>query len=185
MASEKLAAGSMFPVIPLPVLGGQMRDITKPKAGLDWMLILVYRGKHCPLCTTYLKQLNALIPDLNGLGVDVVAVSADAEARAISHMEEVSPNFEVAHSMSIPQMQELGLYISGPHNGMNVETPFAEPGLFVLDENGILQIIDISNVPFARPDLAWIAKGIGFRRGPMKDAPVNGTHISSKGENND
>ncbi|UYV38399.1 redoxin family protein [Rhodobacteraceae bacterium D3-12] len=176
MTSRKLAAGSAFPAITLPMLGRQPRDISRPGDGFDWMLIVVYRGKHCPLCTRYLQQLNDVLPDLNALGVDVVAVSADSETRATSQMAEVSPAFGVAYGLTVPQMQGLGLYISDPRNGTDVEAPFAEPGLFVLNEDRVLQITDISNVPFARPDLTWIAKGIGFRRGPMKAAPVNGTY---------
>ena len=105
-----------------------------------------------------------------------MAVSADSEIRAIAQMAEVSPAFDVAYGLTVTQMQGLGLYISDPRNGTDVEAPFAEPGLFVLNEDRVLQITDISNVPFARPDLTWIAKGIGFRRGPMKAAPVNGTY---------
>lgn len=176
MTSKKLAAGATFPAITLPMLGGQTRDISRPNDGFDWMLVVVYRGKHCPLCTRYLEQLNYVLPDLNALGVDVVAVSADSETRAIAHMAEVSPEFDVAYGLTVAQMQGLGLYISDPRNGTDVEAPFAEPGLFVLNEDRVLQITDISNVPFARPDLTWIAKGIGFRRGPMKAAPVNGTY---------
>ena len=175
MTSRKLAAGSVFPAISLPVLGGGRRDISKPRDGLDWMLVIVYRGKHCPLCTKYLRELDATLSDLNALGVDVIAVSADNQPRAAAQMEEVSPRFDVAYGLTVPQMRELGLYISDPRNGIDVEAPFAEPGLFVIDEAGALQITDISNVPFSRPDLEWIAKGIGFRRGPMKNAPINGT----------
>ena len=176
MTSTKLAAGAMFPAIDLPLLGGGRRSLSEPRAGADWVLVVVYRGKHCPLCTKYLKELNAALPALKAQGVDVVAVSADDEARATEQMVEVSPEFDVAYGLTIPQMQALGLYISDPRNGMDVAAPFAEPGLFVLDETGAVQIVDISNVPFARPDLEWIAKGIGFRRGPMKDTPVNGTY---------
>ncbi|TLP43874.1 AhpC/TSA family protein [Cohaesibacter sp. CAU 1516] len=176
MTSKKLTAGEVFPVIDLPVLDGSRRTLSKPRQGFDWMLVLVYRGKHCPICTTYLRELNAVLPDLHALGVDVVAASADSKERAIGHMADVSPQFDVAYEMTITQMQELGLYVSGPRNGIDVEAPFAEPGLFVIDETGHTQIIDISNVPFSRPSLPFIAKGIGFRRGPMKDAPVNGTY---------
>ncbi|QHQ36088.1 peroxiredoxin-like family protein [Algicella marina] len=177
MTRENLAAGSPLPAITLPLLGGGERLLSSPKNGFDWMLVIVYRGKHCPLCTKYLLELNAILPDLNALGVDVIAVSADSEARATEQMAEVSPAFDVAYGLTIAQMQALGLYISGPRNGLDAEAPFAEPGLFVLDETGSVQIVDISNVPFARPDLNWIAKGIGFRRGPMKDAPTNGTYV--------
>lgn len=176
MTSNKLAAGIEFPAINLPVLNGSPRDISKPLDGLEWMLIVVYRGKHCPLCTKYLQELNGALPDLNALGVDVVAVSADNEARAIEHMDEIRPNFDVAYGLQVSQMQELGLFISDPRNGSDVAAPFAEPGLFVIDDSGSLHIIDISNVPFSRPDLSWIVKGVGFRRGPMKDTPINGTY---------
>ena len=176
MTSGKLAAGSVFPAIDLPVLGGRRREIAKPAEGFEWMLVVVYRGKHCPLCTTYLQELNAALPELNAQGVDVIAVSADSEARATAQMAKVSPRFDVAYGLTIPQMARLGLYISDPRNGMDVEAPFAEPGLFVLAETGALQIVDISNVPFSRPNLEWIAKGISFRRGPMKEAPINGTY---------
>ncbi len=176
MTSRKPAAGSAFPAISLPVLGGGRRELAKPAEGFDWTLVVVYRGKHCPLCTAYLRELNDALRDLNDLGVDVVAVSADSEARATAQMAEVSPDFQVAYGLTIPQMETLGLYISDPRNGIDVEGPFAEPGLFVVDEAGAIQIVDISNVPFSRPSLEWIAKGVGFRRGPMRDAPVNGTY---------
>ncbi|MCJ2185497.1 peroxiredoxin-like family protein [Novosphingobium beihaiensis] len=176
MTSVKLAAGSAFPAITLPVLAGGTRSLSAPRDGFDWMLTVVYRGKHCPLCTTYLKELNAAMPDLKALGVDVLAVSADSQPRAAAHMAQISQEFDIAYGLTIPQMQELGLYISGPRNGMDVEAPFAEPGLFVINGNGTLQIADISNVPFSRPSLEWIAKGIGFLRGPLKDSPINGTY---------
>lgn len=176
MTSKKLAAGSVFPAIDVPMLGGGRRELATPASGHDWVLVIVYRGKHCPLCTKYLQELNSALPAFNALGVDVVAVSADSQERAAEQMLEVSPSFDVAYGLTIPQIEELGLYISGPRNGIDVEEPFAEPGLFVVDQDGVVQIIDISNVPFSRPDIGWIAKGIGFRRGPMKQAPINGTY---------
>lgn len=182
MTSPKLAAGSAFPAIDLPVLSGGTRSLSNPRDGFDWMLTLIYRGKHCPLCTTYLQSLNAALPDFTAKGVDVLAVSADSKARAAAHMAEVSPEFDVAYGLTVPHMQALGLYISGPRNGVDVEGPFAEPGLFVINERGTLQIADISNVPFSRPSLKQLASGIGFLRGPMKDAPINGTYAPSQKE---
>lgn len=176
MTSTKLEAGTIFPEIDLPILGGGRRSLARARDGYEWLVVLVYRGKHCPLCTTYLKELNTVLPALAEQNVDVIAVSADSELRASAHMAEVKPQFDVAYELTIAQMQQLGLYISGTQNGVDVAAPFAEPGLFVIDEHGVLQITDISNVPFARPSLEWIGKGIGFRRGPIKHAPVNGTY---------
>lgn len=182
MTNTNLVAGSTFPAIDISVLGGGTRSLSAPREGYDWMLTIVYRGKHCPLCAPYLQELNDLLPRLNDLGVDVLAVSADSESRARAHMAEVAPSYDVGYGLTIQQMHLLGLYISGPRNGIDVETPFAEPGLFVVNDQGRLQIIDISNVPFARPSLEWIAKGIQFLRGRLKeypvakDIPINGTY---------
>lgn len=176
MTSPKPAVGKAFPTIDLLVLGGSTRSLSAPRDGYDWMLTVVYRGKHCPLCTTYLQDLNSVLPDLNALGVDVLAVSADSAERATAQMQDVSPSFDVGYGLSVEQMQTLGLYISGPRNGMDVEGPFAEPGLFVINDQGVLQIADISNVPFARPSLTSLVMGIRFLRGLSGDFPVNGTH---------
>ena len=59
-------------------------------------------------------------------------------------------------------MRELGLYVSAPRSEAETDRPFAEPGVYVVNSDGNVQIVDISNAPFARPDLAAIAKGIAF-----------------------
>ncbi len=61
-----------------------------------------------------------------------------------------------------------------PATRTETDRPFAEPGLFVINADERIQIIDISNAPFARPDLQGIANGINFIRG--NDYPVRGTH---------
>ncbi|WJY21777.1 redoxin domain-containing protein [Fontisubflavum oceani] len=177
MTSPKPLAGSAFPALNIPVLTGGKRALSKPKDGFDWQLIVAYRGKHCPICTRYLQELNAALPGLNAIGVDVIAISADDEDRAGGHMDEVQPLYDVGYDLSVPQMQALGLYISGPRNGMNVERPFAEPGLFVVNAEGDLQLVDISNVPFARPDLQSILRGLTFLRGLTDPFPVNGSYV--------
>lgn len=176
MTSPKLSAGKPLPALTLPLLDGKDTDISKPADGYDWKLIVVYRGKHCPLCTQYLRDLNDALPDLHALGLDVVAVSADTHARAASQIKEVTPDYPVAYNLGAAQMQALGLYISGPGNGTDVEGPFAEPGLFVINANGELQIVDISNVPFARPNLGSLVRGVRFLRSRTEPFPVNGTH---------
>jgi hypothetical protein len=70
-------------------------------------------------------------------------------------------------------MQRLGLYISEPRSPQETDRPFAEPGLFVVNPQGSIQIVDLSNAPFARPELGGIARGIGFVQ--EKGYPVRGT----------
>lgn len=152
-------------------------NIGTPDGGNDWQMIVVYRGKHCPICTRYLSTLNELLPKFNELGVDVVAVSGDKEERAAIQLTDMNLDFAVGYDMSIAQMQALGLYISDPRSEQESDRPFAEPGLFIINDQGNIQILDISNAPFARPDLNVILGGIGFVRNPENNYPVRGMHV--------
>ncbi|QFT55880.1 redoxin domain-containing protein [Microbulbifer sp. THAF38] len=176
MGNLKLAAGSDFPVLDVAKLGGGQMQLGKPAGGFPWQMVVVYRGKHCPLCTKYLRALNALLPRYHKEGVFVVAVSADSADKALQHMREVNPDFPVGFDLAIPQMQQLGLYISNPRSPQETDRPFAEPGIFVVNEAGRLQIVDISNAPFARPDLQTLLMGIEFIRNPENNYPIRGTY---------
>ncbi len=69
-------------------------------------------------------------------------------------------------------MRELGLYVSDPRSPQETDRPFAEPGLFVINTAGLVQIVDISNAPFARPELKSLLQGIRFVM--AKDYPIRG-----------
>lgn len=176
MHIQKPVPGAVFPPVTVPRLGGGTLDLADRSSATSWKLVVVYRGRHCPICTRYLDQLNTILPDLTELGVDVAAVSADSEIQATEQLAQITPGFPVGYDLSIAQMQTLGLYISGPRSGTDVLRPFAEPGLFVINEDGVIRIADISNVPFARPGLQLLLGGLKFLRGRADEFPINGTH---------
>ncbi len=176
MNSKKLIAGHTPPTIVTSKLGGGNEDLFKPNDNFDWRMLVVYRGKHCPMCTDYLVNLNLLLPKFHELGVDVVAASADSQEKAIEHTTELNLNFSVGYELTIEQMQTLGLYISNPRSTEETDRPFAEPGLFVVNEKNELQIIDLSNAPFARPELKTLLMGLGFIRNTDNNYPIRGTH---------
>ena len=176
MSNTKMIAGSHFPAIRISTLSGGEIDLATPLNGHDWRLVVVYRGRHCPKCTAYLSELNDKVSEFNALGVDVIAVSGDPREKAQEHMEIVNPDYLVGYALTIEQMQHLGLYISHPRSPQVTDRPFPEPGLFVINEEGCAQIIDISNAPFARPDLSALIGGINFIRDPEKNYPVRGTY---------
>ncbi|WP_086933130.1 peroxiredoxin-like family protein [Agarilytica rhodophyticola] len=176
MSIQKPKAGQSFPSITMNDLQGGTRDLSKPNAPYDWQMVVVYRGKHCPLCTRYLSELNTLLPEFHALGIDVVAVSADTEVRAKEQISQINPNFNIAYGLTIEQMQTLGLYISNPRSQAEYDRPFAEPGLFVINAEGNIQIVDISNAPFVRPELTSLLMGLKFIRNPENNYPVRGTY---------
>ena len=174
--TEKLRAGTAFPDIKLPTLEGPIQSIATPENGCDWKLVVVYRGKHCPICTKYLNQLETLKDKFYNNKVDIIAVSADSQQQASEHKQKIEVRFPIAYDLSIEQMQSLGLYISNPRSEQETDHPFAEPGLFVINEKGNIQVMDISNAPFARPDLEALANGLVFIRDPEKNYPIRGTY---------
>ncbi|WP_299733832.1 peroxiredoxin-like family protein [uncultured Tateyamaria sp.] len=176
MSSKKPAPGKVFPVIEVPSLGGGNIRLGEASDGYDWQLIIVYRGKHCPICTRYLRELDETVQSLKEMRIEAVAVSSDSKERATSQIAEVSPSYPVAYGLTIDQMQAIGLYISSPRHGINVEGPFAEPGLFVVNEDRELRMVDVSNAPFLRPQLPSVVSGLRFMRGMTEAFPANGTY---------
>ncbi len=90
-------------------------------------------------------------------------------------MAEVRPDFESA-MIALAQMHALVSYISHPRSAAETDRPFAEPGLFVVNAEGKLQVVDIANAPFARPDLKSLLMGLTFIRNPENNYPIRGTH---------
>ncbi len=173
--TQKLRAGSQFPDIQVPMLDGEMKTLGKPENGHDWKLVVVYRGKHCPICTKYLNQLETVKSSFADAGVDIIAVSGDSKQQLEAHLEELDISFLIAYSLTVEQMNTLGLYISDPRSEKETDHPFAEPGVFVINAKEEIQIIDISNAPFARPELEALANGLSFVR--KNDYPIRGTHV--------
>ncbi|MCU0888812.1 MAG: peroxiredoxin family protein [Rubritepida sp.] len=155
--STKLAAGAAFPDIRVPRLGG---GVLAPAAMEGWRLLVVYRGRHCPLCKPYLSGLDSLIEAYGEAGVQVMAASADPAEKAIADVTEFKWRFPLGHDLAPEQMKALGLYVSAPRSPQETDRPFAEPGLFVINPEGTVQVVDISNAPWSRPDLAMIARGV-------------------------
>ena len=148
----------------------------RPQGGHDWQMVVVYRGKHCPICTRYLNTLNDLLDDFHGQGVDVIAVTGDKADQADGQLSDIEPKFPVGYGMSIAQIQSLGLYVSDPRSAAETDHPFPEPGLFIINGDGAIQILDISNAPFARPDLNVVLGGVKFVRNPENNYPIRGMH---------
>ena len=171
--TAKPQVNAPLPAISVSKLGGGTLTLGAQADGRDWQMVVVYRGQHCPLCKKYLGQLQALLGDFHDLGVGVVVVSGDPEDRARSFIDEIGLTAPVGYDLSTDQMARLGLYISAPRSAQETDRPFAEPGLFLVNPSGNLQIADISNAPFARPDPEALRDGLKFVR--ANDYPVRGT----------
>lgn len=169
--TEKLTAGSPFPETELPVVGGGSIRLGGPRDG--WQMIVVYRGRHCPLCKKYLTRLEQLKAGFEGIATEIVAVSADPLEKAEADKADLGLTMPVAYGLDGEGMRGLGLYVSEPRSPEETDRPFAEPALFVVNPAGDIQIVDLSNAPFARPDLDNILGGLTFIQ--ANDYPIRGT----------
>ena len=172
--TQKLHAGSEFPVIKVPTLAGAEVQLGHTRSPYDWQLVVVYRGRHCPMCSKYLTQLSAVTEQLHSLGVDVIAVSADSKEQLKRHLEELTVPFPIAYNLSLAQMRALGLYVSDPRSPEETDHPFAEPGLFVVNAQQRLHVVDISNNPFVRPELNTLVSGLKWIRDVNNNYPIRG-----------
>lgn len=166
----KLPAGAKTPVTSIPTVSGDNWQIGGANR---WQMLVVYRGKHCPVCRRYLKTLDDLSDQFSALGVEILAVSADPKERVELEAREEGWRFPVGYGLSQEQMRSLGLYISEPRSLQETDRPFPEPGLFVVNPEGKVQIVDVSNAPFARPDLNNVLQGLKFIQ--EKQYPIRGT----------
>ena len=176
MHSNKINAGASFPSVLVQGLDGNTVELGTPANGADWKMLVIYRGQHCPLCTKFLNQLEGFRQTLLDTGVDLAAVSGDSREQLESHLEKLSVGFPLYFGLTIEQMKTLGVYISIPRSEKETDHPFPEPGLFVINADNQVQVVDISNNPFVRPELEALVSGLAWIRNPENNYPIRGTY---------
>ena len=167
----KLKSGSMFPEFTLPMVGGSGIRIGGEHD--RWQLVIVYRGRHCPLSKRYLGRLNDMIGAFAEHGIEILVVSADWHEQAEADVQEFGWRFAVGYDLTVEQMRSLGTFISEPQVLEQTDRPFSEPGLFAIRPDGTVHIIHISNSPFSLPDLDNLLAGLAFIR--RRNYPLDGT----------
>lgn len=140
-------------------------------------LVVVYRGLHCPICSTYLADLNNRVAAFRERGVEPIAISSDPRDRAEQAREKWGlDQVPVAYGLSLEAARDWGLFISSGRGrtSAGVEEPerFPEPGLFLVKPDGTLYAGAIQTMPFARPSFADLIKAVDFVKD--RDYPARG-----------
>ena len=147
------------PALKVKLLDGSTWSLgdAKPAA---FEMIVVYRGLHCPICKTYLGELEAKLPEFSKRGVDVIAISTDSRDRAERAKTEWGlNNLRVGYDLSIANAREWDLFISRAiREGEPPE--FSEPGLFLTRPDGTLFYASRASAPWGRPPLDQMLRGI-------------------------
>lgn len=149
------------PHLEFPLLGANhwRLDEQNPE---NFTLIVFYRGLHCPICKKYLQQLEALLPDFQQRGVNVVAVSMDTEKRArLSRKDWELKELTLGFGLDLETAKQWGLYISKAVKDGEPDT-FSEPGLFLVDANNEIYYSAMNSNPWGRPYLATFVKAVDY-----------------------
>lgn len=154
------------PNLVVSIVGGGTWSLAE-QTPLKFTLIVVYRGLHCPICSHYLADLNQQIEAFKKLGVSVLVLSSDNEARASQAKHDWQlGSLDVGYNLSIETARKWGLYISSSNGktsaGVVEPDRFPEPGLFLVRPDNTLYFASVQTMPFARPSFADILKAVSF-----------------------
>ncbi|GJL81945.1 MAG: thioredoxin peroxidase [marine bacterium B5-7] len=138
----------------------------------NFSLIVVYRGLHCPVCKSSLRDLDRKHDEFSKRGVEVIAISGDTKERAQRSVDEWGiKQVTVGYGLTESTARSWGLYVS---EGINEKEParFFEPALFLVRQDGTLYAASIQSMPFARPAFDSLLGAIDFVLD--KDYPARG-----------
>ena len=159
--SQKLMPAAQAPALELPLVGGGTFKLADEKPE-NFTMVLFYRGYHCPVCKGYLGNLSALLSDFESAGFNVVIASMNDEELATKAAQEWDlGNTRVAYGLTLEQAKDWGLWVSKAFKDVEADF-FTEPGLFWIKPDGSLYLADISNMPWARPDLGNLLSKVPY-----------------------
>ena len=167
----RLIPDQQVPDLTLPVVGGQTYNLTDEQPQ-NFSLVVFYRGLHCPVCKGYLNTLDGLAEAYGKAGVTIVAASMNDEATATKTKAEWGiKNLRLGYGLSETTATAWNLYLSSTTREAE-PTVFCEPGLFLVRPDGRLYLLNITNMPWGRPNLEELLSKIAFI--VEKDYPARG-----------
>jgi peroxiredoxin len=176
MNGERLMPRQPVPNLRVPLSGGGSWQFGERRPG-HFTMVVFYRGLHCPICATYLKDLESKLDTFERNGVEAIAVSCDTQERAQETKRAWSlARLPIAYGLNVEHARGWGLYVSSGRGvtSTGVEEPqrFCEPGLFLVRPDLTLYYGAVQTMPFARPSFADLIKAVEFAI--AKDYPARG-----------
>src|ERR1051326_3406268 len=100
------------PPLALPTLAHGAFDLAR-EIPERFTLLCFYRGLHCPVCATYLRELDAKVEEFAQRGVNVLALSSDGEERARQMAEKIGASkLRIGYDLPLTVARDWGLYVS-------------------------------------------------------------------------
>ncbi|MGC3938643.1 peroxiredoxin-like family protein [Roseobacter sp. EG26] len=169
------------PNLVLPLLDGGTFDLSGDAAETG-TVVCFYRGLHCPICATYLAELEKRTGDFAERGVKTIAVSSDDEERTRAMADKIeAKSLRFGYDLSLSTAKEWGLYISTSRGktSIGIEEPalFSEPGLFMITPQQTLYYGSVQTMPFVRPHFSELVGALDFAI--KNDYPARGEYTGA------
>ena len=152
------------------------RVVVDGKGGGRWLLatakaeklalLAFYRGSFCPICRTWLADLDRLVPEFEKRGVSVIALSCDRKDGAEKAVKDCGlKHLRVGYKLDVEDARRAGLYISegrgvNPATGLKEPMLFTEPAILLVKPEGELYAAWIQSAPYARVHVAEVLTAV-------------------------
>ncbi|WP_373492105.1 peroxiredoxin-like family protein [Parasphingorhabdus sp.] len=157
-----LIPGRAVPDFTVPMTDGGKFQLSQ-RLGDGFTLLLFYRGLHCPICKMQLRDLQRHLGDFARRAITVVAISMDDQERAQKSADDWGiDELMIGYGLGENLARDLGLYISTGRPGSAEPSIFSEPALMLVKPDQTLYFASIQNMPFTRPPLDQLLKGIDY-----------------------
>lgn len=169
---QSILPGTKAPALDVKLIIGTQWELSEQTP--DFMtMIVVFRGKHCPICKGYLQELSEKLAEFVDQGVAVIAVSMETEDRTQAIWDEwETGDLPLGWGMTRDQAREWGVFVSEKIKDGEPDV-FAEPAVFWVQPDGTLYYSNVANMPFGRPGIDAFLKRIDFVK--ENDYPPRGT----------
>jgi len=158
--SVMLTPDAQVPSLRVPTLSGDTWNLAE-QSPENFTMLVFYRGLHCPVCKAYLQKLEGLLDAYEASGFSTIAISMNDEETARKTASEWDlDKIAIGYGLSDTDARAWGLYVSKAIKEVEADI-FCEPGLFWVRPDGRLYLADVSNMPWARPDLEFLHSKIG------------------------
>ena len=161
----RVIPGDTMPAIDARLAGGGKWSLAGEKSE-KLTLLAFYRGIFCPICRSWVADLDRLVPEFEKRGVSVIALSCDRKEGAEKAVKDWGlKKLRVGYGLDVEDARRAGLYIS-EGRGINPATQqkepmlFAEPALLLVRPEGELYAAWIQSTPYARVHIAEILTAV-------------------------
>lgn len=154
-----LTVGDRAPEFSLPDAQGRTVSLSERLSGGPVVLVF-YRGEWCPYCNTYLRALQAALPEITSRGASLIAVGPQSPDHSLSLTEKAELAFDVLSDVDQAVIADYRLQFTLPADLQDVHVNAFQldltqhtadgswhlpvPATLVIDPDGVVRAAHVS-----------------------------------------